>query len=60
MPVSLTQSFIQTLAWFDLFDYPLTAAELYHWLWLAPTPPLSYFDCRQALGQSRAGGAPGY
>ena len=60
MPVSLTQSFIQTLAWFDLFDYPLTAAELYHWLWLAPTRPLSYFDCRQALEQSRAAGALDY
>lgn len=33
MPNNIAHSIIQTLAWFDLFDYPLTAEELYRWLW---------------------------
>ena len=28
----LQQSLINTLAWFDLFDYPLTAGEAFRWL----------------------------
>jgi len=67
MPVPLAQSFIQTLAWFDLFDYPLTAEELYRWLWLVPIQAsgnprasLPYLTYCQALEEERVAGALGY
>ncbi len=34
---SLSQSVIQTLAYFDIFDYPLTREELWHFLWQGDT-----------------------
>lgn len=39
---SLHHSILQTLAYFDLFSYPLTKEELYQWLWCPPG--ISYFD----------------
>ncbi len=33
----LQRSIITTLAYFDLFDYPLTLTELQHYLWQAPS-----------------------
>lgn len=36
----LRHALIQTLAFFDLFDYPLTSAEWHRWLW--KYPGLSY------------------
>ena len=32
----LRQSIINTLAYFDLADYPLTKEELFSWLWQPP------------------------
>lgn len=29
----MNNSILKTLAWFDIFDTPLTAEELYRWLW---------------------------
>lgn len=37
MHSGLQQSIIRTLAWFDLFSYPLTAQEVYQYLWEPPT-----------------------
>ena len=34
---SLRRSVINTLAYFDLADYPLTKEELFYWLWQPPT-----------------------
>lgn len=38
-----SQSIIQTLSYFDIFDYPLTREELYHFFW-SPKETLSYTD----------------
>ncbi len=40
---SLGQSIIKTLAYFDIFDYPLTREELWHFLW-QPPENLEYKD----------------
>jgi hypothetical protein len=40
MEKALEQSIIKTLAYFDIFDYPLTREELFSYLWEAPK------DCR--------------
>ncbi len=39
MSTLIEQSIIATLAYFDLFDIPLTREELYRWLW---KPPANY------------------
>ena len=41
-PGELKQAIIRALAFFDLFDHPLTAEELYRFLWQAPR--ISYND----------------
>lgn len=33
MPEKLKKSILQTLAYFDIFSYPLTSEEIYRWLW---------------------------
>lgn len=33
MSKQLTQSILKTIAYFDIFSYPLTLQELYRWLW---------------------------
>lgn len=43
----LRQSIINTLAYFDLADYPLTKEELFSWLWQPPT--ISYLDFLNTL-----------
>lgn len=43
MTDSLSQSIISTLSYFDQFDYPLTAEELYRFLW-QPLVNLTYPD----------------
>lgn len=40
---ALHQSVIKTLAYFDIFDYPLTREELFLYLWQSP-PNVSYSD----------------
>jgi hypothetical protein len=37
----LERSMVQTVAYFDLFDFPLTYPELYRYLWRAPQTSLS-------------------
>ena len=39
--MTLERSIKNTLAWFDIFDHPLTKEELYRFLW-EPEVPLSY------------------
>jgi hypothetical protein len=47
MSLKLSQSIVSTLAFFDVFDYPLTREELYRWLWMPK--PISYADFVVAL-----------
>src|SRR3989344_2100546 len=44
----LEQAIYRTLAWFSLFDFPLTSYELWKWLW---SPGRSYFllEVQEAL-----------
>ncbi|MBI4408005.1 MAG: hypothetical protein HY565_05920 [Candidatus Kerfeldbacteria bacterium] len=41
MPTDLVHSIISTVAYFDLFDYPLTYPELYRYLWRSPKTTLA-------------------
>lgn len=49
MESSLTQSLLKTLAYFDIFDYPLTREELFRFLW--EPQPLKYSEFVFALDQ---------
>lgn len=56
MPNTLEQSIIKTLAFFDIFDYPLTLTEIWKWLYKPgkinnENPKLS--DVKQALETSK-------
>lgn len=38
---ALGEAILRTLAYFDVFDYPLTPTELWRWLWPDPQQPVS-------------------
>ena len=44
---SVRRSIAATLAYFDLFDFPLTALEVYQYLWQAPS--ISLAQCQDVL-----------
>ncbi|MFA6255063.1 MAG: hypothetical protein WC675_03450 [Patescibacteria group bacterium] len=44
----LEKAIIRTVAYFDIFDYPLTLVEIYKWLY-QPSRPYSLFEISQAL-----------
>lgn len=44
----LEQSILETVVYFDLFDYPLTLSELYRYLWQAP-PGTTLTDVEAAV-----------
>lgn len=46
----LEQAILKTLAFFDIFDYPLTLVEVYKWLY-APSQSYQLFEINQALEQ---------
>lgn len=48
MPTELQRSILQTFAFFDLFDYPLTPMETWKWLWKPPADA-SFGDVLHAL-----------
>ncbi len=55
----LEQSILETIAYFDIFSYPLTVFEVWKWLYHSPELPDSYLrqaaigDIRQALATSK-------
>lgn len=48
---TLEYSIIKTICFFDVFDYPLTATEIWKWL-LRPARPYSLLEVRNALQNS--------
>ncbi len=49
----LDRAILRTLAYYDVFSYPLTVEELWRWLWPDPAVPLSpttVDDVRQVIG----------
>lgn len=50
MLTPLQQSILETVVYFDLFDYPLTLSELYRYLWRAPDQ-VSLTDVEAAVQQ---------
>lgn len=54
----LQKSIIDTLAYFDLADFPLTKEELYGWLWQPPA--VSYSDYLAVLEKIKLGSKFGY
>lgn len=51
MSVELKKSIIQTLSYFDQFNYPLTYRELYQWLWEPPVELPSFPEFVEILEQ---------
>ncbi len=47
----LQKSILKTLAWFDIFEYPLVAEELYKYLW-QPNQKISYREFVEFLNQA--------
>ncbi|MAF14099.1 MAG: hypothetical protein CMI53_04390 [Parcubacteria group bacterium] len=45
---NLEKAILRVLAFFDIFDYPLTLVEIHKWLYL-PDKPYSLYDINQAL-----------
>ncbi len=52
MPTDLEKSIIKTLAFFDIFDYPLTEWEIFKWLY-KPGSLVSLADVRRTLAGSQ-------
>jgi len=52
MPTDLEKSIIKTLAFFDIFNYPLTELEFFKWLY-KPSSPVSLADIRTTLTKSQ-------
>lgn len=50
-PASIARAIQATLAYFDLFDFPLTKEEIFRYLWQAP--PVGYADFVEALAGAR-------
>lgn len=48
----LEKSILKTLAFFDVFSYPLTAEEIFKWLY-KPNEKYSLLDVKQALKESK-------
>lgn len=48
MMISLQRSILETVVYFDLFDYPLTLVELYRYLWRPPAS-VSITDVEEAV-----------
>ena len=46
---TLRQSIVCTVAYFDLFEYPLTPFEVWKWLWSEGGKSASYYEVEQAL-----------
>ncbi len=55
MPNPLEQSIIKTLAFFDIFNYPLTLTELWKWLYRPGTgrQPVSLSELKEILATSQ-------
>ncbi|HAT03428.1 MAG TPA: hypothetical protein DCS29_01460 [Candidatus Magasanikbacteria bacterium] len=51
MDQTLAQSIVRTLAYFDIFDYPLTKEELYRFLYTESTGQWEYKDFLNILSQ---------
>jgi len=47
MPSPLSVAILRTLAYFDIFDYPLTVSELWRWLWPDPAQPVGEVTVEQ-------------
>lgn len=50
-PVGLEQAIVRTVAWFSLFDYPLTGFEIWCWLY-APGQKFTLSDVEKVLAES--------
>jgi len=51
VPTDLERSILHTACWFAIFGYPLTAFEVWKWLWF-PVSPYPLIDVRRALRES--------
>src|SRR3989338_3671881 len=47
----MTQAILKTLAYFDIFDYPLTLVEIWKWLYVENNRSASLSEVRQSLAQ---------
>ncbi|MFA5127168.1 MAG: hypothetical protein WC465_04220 [Patescibacteria group bacterium] len=52
MPSDLEKSISKTLAYFDIFDYPLTATEVWKWLY-RPHSPVTLAKVRECLSSGQ-------
>ncbi len=50
----LKTTIVKTLAWFDIFDYPLTREELYKYLWCEGTPDVKKMAYEEFMREDMA------